>query len=395
MAQEKHEVSTVSPLSSSRVGFSLTEIAREGAARACKFSTPHGEIATPCFMPVGTQASLKGVLPSQAASSGAKMILANTYHLLLRPGLEVLRGCGGVRSFMRWDGALLTDSGGFQAMSLGNLVVVEDDGIAFRSHIDGSALLLTPELAMEAQIAFDSTIAMMLDECITPLAPNASLRAAMERSLRWGARCQRYWSEHALAERALFGIVQGGLDLALRREALERTCALDFSGYALGGLAIGESAHSRNALLYEIAPLMPRDKARYLMGVGKPRDLCEAIACGIDLFDCVLPTRSGRTGQAFCFASGDGMIARTRNLRNARYTSDYAPLEMDCPCPSCAGGFSRAYLHHLFRAGEMLGAQLLSVHNIFFYQRFMAHAREMIVGGGFGRWLAAMRASDG
>ena len=384
-------------MSISEPAFRFREDGRDGEARACRYFTAHGEIETPCFMSVGTQASLKGVDPSIVERSGAGIILANSYHLLLRPGLEVLRGCGGVRSFMRWDGALLTDSGGFQAMSLGELVKIEDDGIAFRSHIDGSALKLTPELAMEAQIAFDSTIAMMLDECVAPSSSSARCRAAMERSLLWGSRCSAFWGKRANAgdNRALFGILQGGLDLALRREALERTLAIGFDGYAFGGLALGESQAARVELLGELAPLLPCDRPRYLMGVGKPRDLCEAIACGIDLFDCVLPTRSGRTGQAFCFADGNQNAARTRNIRNARYRLDYEPLERDCACPSCAGGFSRAYLHHLFRSGEMLGAVLLSAHNIFFYQRFMRSARAAIMEGSYGEFVRATRAYDG
>ena len=421
--------------------FKLAEEARDGEARACSYFSAHGVIETPCFMPVGTQASLKGVEPSVTARSGARVILANSYHLLLRPGLEVLRNYAGVRSFMRWDGALLTDSGGFQAMSLGELVKVEDGGIKFRSHIDGSALHLTPELAMEAQIVFDSTIAMMLDECVPSSSSHARCRVAVERSLLWGSRCSAFWREKRASSgtssgvggagdgagagtggagagmesgtgtgtgfgRALFGILQGGLDLDLRREALERTLAIGFDGYAFGGLALGEEQSLRSELLAALAPLLPRDRPRYLMGVGKPRDIAEAIACGIDLFDCVLPTRSGRTGQAFCFADGYGYGAygyassanknatRTRNIRNARYKFDKQPLEEDCACPSCAGGFSRAYLHHLFRSGEMLGAMLLSAHNIFFYQRFMRSARAAIMAGTYSEFLKAVRAHD-
>ena len=381
-------------MSSCEPAFALSIEARDGEARACRYATAQGVILTPCFMPVGTQASLKGLEPSIVASSGASIILANSYHLLLRPGLEVLRGCGGVRAFMRWDGALLTDSGGFQAMSLAKLAKIEDGGIEFRSHIDGSALKLTPELAMEAQIVFDSTIAMMLDECVAPSSSPARLRAAMERSLLWGSRCSVFWRERASSARALFGILQGGLDMALRREALERTLAIGFDGYAFGGLALGEEQAARTDLLGEFAPLLPGDRPRYLMGVGKPRDLGEAIACGIDLFDCVLPTRSGRTGQAFCFADNHKNATRTRNLRNARYRLDYQPLEQDCACPSCAGGFSRAYLHHLFKSGEMLAAVLLSAHNVFFYQRFMRSARAAIMAGNYGEFLKAVRAYD-
>ena len=384
--------------------FSFVVEASDGEARACAYSTPHGIIRTPCFMPVGTQASVKGVFPQTLADSGASVVLANTYHLLLRPRLPVLEKVGGVRAFMRWQGALLTDSGGFQALSLGELVKVEEGGIVFRSHIDGTRLNLTPELAMQAQRVFDSTIAMALDECVPSTSPVPRLREAVERSALWGERSLAYWrneasqpspsqpshGERALNKRALFGIVQGGLDLSLRRLSAERTLALGFDGYALGGFAVGENPQERNAVLAQVAPWLPQEQPRYLMGVGKPRDLIEAVACGIDLFDCVLPTRSGRTGQAFCFLDNSIHLS-TRNLRNARYKEDTQPLEQTCPCPCCAQGFSRAYLHHLVKAGEMLAPMLLSAHNLFFYQRLMTQARDAVKEQRFANFLATIR----
>ncbi len=394
--------------------FAFKVDACDGSARACTYTTPHGLIRTPCFMPVGTQGCVKGVFPQTLAESGASVVLANTYHLLLRPRLEVLEKSGGVRAFMRWQRALLTDSGGFQALSLKNLVKVEEGGIVFRSHIDGTKLHLTPELAMRAQRVFDSTIAMALDECVPSTSPVSRLRAAVDRSALWAERSIACWrkeeekvaeNERALDEhtldkptldkptldkRALFGIVQGGLDLSLRRLSAERTLALGFDGYALGGFAVGEHPQERNALLEQVAPLLPQDQPRYLMGVGKPRDLVEAVACGIDLFDCVLPTRSGRTGQAFCFQDDLPRLA-TRNLRNARYKDDTQPLERTCPCPCCAQGFSRAYLHHLVKAGEMLASMLLSAHNLFFYQRLMTHARTAVKEQRFAAFLNSVR----
>ena len=379
--------------------YSFVVDSTDGAARACTYATPHGIIRTPCFMPVGTQASVKGVFPQTLKDSGANVILANTYHLLLRPRLEVLERSGGVRAFMRWQGALLTDSGGFQALSLAALVKVEEGGIVFRSHIDGTKLHLTPELAMRAQRTFDSTIAMALDECVASTAPTARLRAAVERSALWAERSLACWREQqerietqksSQEQRALFGIVQGGLDFALRRLSLARTIALGFDGYALGGFAVGENPTERNALLEKVTPLLPQEQPRYLMGVGKPRDLVEAVACGIDLFDCVLPTRSGRSGQAFCFID-NGSHLITRNLRNARYKDDLQPLEQSCPCPCCAQGFSRAYLLHLVKAGEMLASMLLSAHNLFFYQRLMTQARSAVKEQRFAAFLATCR----
>ncbi len=374
--------------------FSFVVEACDGSARACTYSTPHGIIRTPCFMPVGTQGCVKGVFPQTLADSGASVVLANTYHLLLRPRLPVLEQSGGLRSFMRWQGALLTDSGGFQALSLSELAKVEDGGIVFRSHIDGTRLRLTPEVAMQAQRVFDSTIAMALDECVPSTSSASRLRDAVERSALWGERSIACWRKQACLSsqrtRALFGIVQGGLDISLRRLSAERTLALGFDGYALGGLAVGESSVERNALLEQVAPLLPQEQPRYLMGVGKPRDLVEAVARGIDLFDCVLPTRSGRTGQAFCFAE-NSLHLSTRNLRNARYKDDLQPLEKTCPCPCCAQGFSRAYLHHLVKAGEMLASMLLSAHNLFFYQRLMAQMRDAVKEQRFARFLATCR----
>ena len=366
--------------------FSFTLDATDGAARAGTLRTPHGEAPTPAFMPVGTQATVKGLTPEMVRAAGAHIILGNTYHLTLRPGDELIRDLGGLHRFMHWDGPILTDSGGFQVFSLATQVKITDHGAKFKSHIDGSPLELTPERAVEIQQNLGSDIAMVLDECPPADAAPDVMRAAVARTIRWAERCKRH---HTRGLQALFAIVQGGLNLELRAECARELAALDFPGYALGGFSVGEAPEAMHAALPACAACLPEHKPRYLMGVGRPQDLLAGVAAGIDMFDCVMPTRNGRNALAFTF---DGPI----RLRNAKHRRDAAPVASDCPCYCCAN-FSRAYLHHLFAADEMLGPTLLSLHNIAFYLRLMRDARAAITEGRFAtfhadrlaRWNAA------
>ena len=344
----------------------------DGAARAGQLLTPHGSVETPVFMPVGTQATIKGLTPEQVRTVGASLILANTYHLALRPGDALIRELGGLHRFMQWEGPILTDSGGFQVFSLATLVQVSDSGVTFRSHIDGAILELSPERAVEIQENLGSDIAMVLDECPPAGANREQLQHAVRRTIAWAARCQKRYQRQ---DQALFAIVQGGLDRELRRECAEALIALDFPGYALGGFSVGETPEQMHAALPECASLLPCDKPRYLMGVGRPEDLLAGIAAGIDMFDCVLPTRNGRNAQAFTHT---GVL----RLRNACHRRDLAPLDPLCDC-YCCRHFSRAYLHHLFATEEMLGPILLSLHNLAFYLRLMRQAREAILSGTF------------
>ncbi|OWK45420.1 tRNA guanosine(34) transglycosylase Tgt [Fimbriiglobus ruber] len=346
---------------------------RDGAARTGSLATPHGVVETPMFMPVGTQATVKGLTPDQIAATGATIILGNTYHLTLRPGDELIAEMGGLHRFMCWDKPILTDSGGFQVFSLTSQRKITDAGAKFRSHIDGSPLELTPEKAVEIQQNLGSDIAMVLDECPPGDAPPDAMRDAVRRTILWAERCKRH---HTRPDQSLFAIVQGGTDLDLRAECARELVAMDFPGYALGGFSVGEAPAAMHVALPTCAALLPDHKPRYLMGVGRPEDLLEGVAAGIDLFDCVMPTRSGRNALAFTY---DGPL----RLRNARHRRDPAPLESGCPCYTC-GHFSRAYLHHLFAADEMLGPTLLSLHNVAFYLRLMADARAAIVDGRFG-----------
>jgi queuine tRNA-ribosyltransferase len=345
----------------------FTVSATDGAARVGRLETPHGAVATPVFMPVGTRAAVKGVTPEQLRVAGARIILGNTYHLALRPGDEIIRDLGGLHRFMAWDGPILTDSGGFQVFSLADLRQVNDDGIVFRSHIDGQLLELTPARAVQIQENLGADIAMCLDECPTSIADPLRLREAVRRSVLWAGRCR---DAHRRADQALFGIVQGGLDLELRRHCAEELAKLDFPGYALGGFSVGESPGQMHAALPACAAVLPAHKPRYLMGVGRPEDILAAVAAGIDMFDCVLPTRNGRNASAFTMTG-------SLRLRNARHRRDPAPLEDECPCYTCHH-FSRAYLHHLFQVDEMLGPTLLSIHNIAFYLRLMEQIRTAI-----------------
>ena len=345
---------------------------RDGAARTGLLTTPHGPVETPIFMPVGTQATVKGLTPDQLEATGARIILGNTYHLALRPGDDLVAEMGGLHRFMHWHGPILTDSGGYQVFSLAEQRKITDHGAKFRSHIDGRLLELTPERAVEIQQNLGSDIAMVLDECPPGDAAPDALRDAVRRSLLWAERCRNH---HTRADQALFAIVQGGTDLALRTECARELVAMDFPGYALGGFSVGESPDAMHAALPECAALLPDEKPRYLMGVGRPEDLLVGVAAGIDLFDCVMPTRCGRNALAF---TSEGPL----RMRNAKHRRDSAPLMSDCACYTCAN-FSRAYLHHLFAADEMLGPTLLSLHNVAFYLRLMADARAAIREGRF------------
>jgi queuine tRNA-ribosyltransferase len=364
-------------------GFSFRLIASDGAARTGEITTPHGVVRTPAFMPVGTQAAIKGVHHDDVRAAGADIMLANTYHLMLRPSAERVAALGGLHSFMRWPHPILTDSGGYQVMSLAALRKVEEAGVTFRSHLDGAMVELTPERAIEVQILLGSDIAMQLDECVALPADRSEIARAMQLSLRWAERCKRAF-EKAPPGRALFGIVQGGDDQKLREESARALAGIGFHGYALGGLAVGESQEVMLDVVAASAPMLPPDKPRYLMGVGTPADILQAIARGIDMFDCVLPTRNGRHGLAF---TRFGPI----NIKNARHAEDPQPLDPESRCPA-ARDFSRAYLHHLFRSGEALGGTLLSVINLFYYQDLVAGARSAIAAGRFGDYLAQTRA---
>ena len=345
--------------------------ATSGRARAGILDTPHGPVPTPLFMPVGTAATVKGVDIGRVAGTGAGMLLANTYHLHLRPGEEVVGAAGGLARFMGWDGPTLTDSGGFQVFSLAKQVKVTDAGARFRSHLDGAVIDLTPEAAVRIQERLGADIAMQLDHVVALPAPRSDVAIAMRRSLAWAERCRE---AHRRTDQALFGIVQGGLEPDLRAESAERLRALDLPGYAVGGLSVGEGPEAMLAALRVTVPHLPEDRPRYLMGVGRPTDIVAAVAEGIDMFDCVLPTRCGRNSLAFTF---HGQV----RLRNARYVGDDRPLEPDCPCPACRHG--RGYLRHLFIAGEMLGPILLSIHNLTFYQRLLARLRTAILADRF------------
>jgi len=346
-------------------------------ARLGRLTTPHGVVQTPAFMPVGTQATVKGLTTEQLQSTGAEMILGNTYHLALRPGSKLIAELGGLHEFMGWTGPILTDSGGFQLFSLAQNSKVTDAGAVFRSHIDGSLMQLTPEDAVRIQEELGSDIAMVLDHVIGLPSPPDKIRDAVERTVRWADRCR---NAARRTDQALFAITQGGLDCDLRLACTEKLVALDFPGYAVGGLSVGEPPEEMYRVLDATVPALPVDRPRYLMGVGRPQDLVEGIARGIDMFDCVMPTRNARNALAF---TRQGPV-RLRNLKHAR---DPRPLEEDCPCPACR--HSRAYLRHLFLASEMLGPTLLTLHNLTYYQRLMAAARAAIAGGEFESWRQA------
>ncbi len=351
------------------LGFDL--LASDGAARRGRVHTAHGSIETPAFMPVGTAGTVKALTTDMVRQAGAEIVLGNTYHLMLRPGAERVARLGGLHAMMRWPGPILTDSGGYQVMSLGALRKLTERGVTFQSHLDGSRHELTPERAIEIQHLLDATITMQLDECLKLPAAVAEVERAMELSLRWAHRCRDAFV--ARLGYGLFGIVQGGTDASLRRRSAEGLCQIGFDGYAIGGLAVGEPQAEMFATLEATCPSLPGDRPRYLMGVGKPSDIVGAVLRGIDMFDCVLPTRSGRTGQAF---TRHGPV----NLKNARHAEDPRPLDEASDCPA-ARDYSRAYLHHLVKSGEMLGAILLSWNNIWYYQGLMRSLRDAIAAG--------------
>ena len=360
--------------------FSFRIDARDRRARCGVINTAHGPVATPAFLPVGTQASVKGLAPAAVRAAGADIVLANTYHLMLRPGAERIAKLGGLHTFMSWPHAILTDSGGFQVMSLAALRKVGKDGVSFRSHVDGAVVVLSPERAIEIQNLLGSDIVMQLDECLKLPAPRDEIERAMQLSLAWAERCKRAF-EGALQKRALFGIVQGGAEEDLRLASARALLDIGFEGYAIGGLAVGEPQEVMLRIVEAVASVLPADHPRYLMGVGTPVDLIEAVARGIDMFDCVLPTRNGRHGLAF---TRSGPL----NLKNARHADDPRPVDAESSCPA-ARDYSRAYLHHLFKAGEMLAAIVLTTVNIAYYQNLMADMRAAIAAGSFDHFRAA------
>ncbi len=353
-------------MSSNYFSFQLHHTDAGCAARRATFFTPHGPVELPAFMPVGTQGSVKGLETAQLRATGAQMVLGNTYHLLLRPGEEVVAALGGLHCFMGWEGPILTDSGGFQIYSLAENVKVTEEEVIFRSHIDGHPAAISPERAVAIQEALGGDVIMVLDQVVGLPNSAAVVQDATERTVRWAKRCQKI----ALRpDQALFAIVQGGLDPELRRWCARELREMDFAGYAVGGLSVGEQPEEMYRILEATVPELPADKPRYLMGVGRPEDLLESIRRGIDLFDCVIPTRNGRNAMAF---TDQGPL----RLRNLQYERDDSPLEMGCPCAACQR--SRGYIRHLFMAREMLGPILLSIHNLTYYQRLLAHARAAI-----------------
>ncbi len=362
--------------------FGFTLKMTDGMARRGQVQTAYGRVETPVFMPVGTAATVKGMMPESVAATGASIILANTYHLMLRPGPERVAALGGVRKMMGWDGPLLTDSGGFQVMSLGPLRQLDEDGVTFKSHLDGSKHRLTPERSTDIQHHLDATITMAFDECTPFPATRDEAAQSMALSMRWAKRSRQAFQ--ARQGYGQFGIVQGSVFADLRAESVGALADIGFEGYAVGGLAVGEGQDAMFETLEATTPLMQPDKPRYLMGVGKPADLVGGVARGIDMFDCVLPTRSGRTGQGF---TRRGPV----NLKNARHADDPRPLDAACGCPACTR-FSRAYLHHLFKAEEVLSLMLLSWHNIQYYQDLMAGMRTAIEAGQFATFAAHFHA---
>ena len=363
--------------------FTFSIAATDGAARTGAIAMQRGEIRTPAFMPVGTAATVKAVKPEGVRAAGADILLGNTYHLMLRPGAERVAKLGGLHKFMNWDRPILTDSGGYQVMSLSELSKVTDEGVSFRSHLDGTKHMLSPERSITVQRLLGSDIVMQFDELVRPDVAPKKQREAMDRSIRWARRSRDEFDrggDHAQSA-AIFGIQQGVLDRDLRQESADALIDIGFDGYAVGGLAVGEGQDAMLRCLDFAPGMLPADKPRYLMGVGKPDDIVEAVRRGIDMFDCVLPTRSGRTGQAF---TADGPI----NIRNAKFAEDQDPIEASCGCPACAD-YSRAYVHHLVRSGEILGAMLMTEHNLWFYQRLMQGLRDAIVAQRFTAHAAA------
>jgi len=364
--------------------FSFNVLQSQGRARAGVFATPHGDVPTPAFMPVGTLATVKALDPDDLYRAGASMVLSNAYHLHLRPGDELIRDMGGLHRFMGWDGPLLTDSGGFQVFSLETLRTISEEGVEFRSHINGDAKFFTPETVIGIERNIGADVMMQFDHVIPGQSSEAAARDAMERSARWLARCLAAFeagAPNAPFEQTLFPIVQGGIHPHLRRESVQRITELaHWTGFGIGGLSVGEAKPDMYAMLEVADEAIPRDRPRYLMGVGFPEDLIEGVRRGVDLFDCVAPTRMGRTGAVF---THDGRL----NVKRAELRADPGPLDPDCDCPACTR-FSRAYLRHLFVSGEILGLRLLSLHNVHFLIRLMRTAREHIASGTFDEWSA-------
>lgn len=361
--------------------------ATDGAARTGVVRLPRGEIRTPAFMPVGTAATVKAMMPESVRATGADILLGNTYHLMLRPSAERVARLGGLHKMMNWQRPILTDSGGFQVMSLASLRKMTEEGVTFQSHVDGSKHHLTPERSIEIQSLLGSDIQMVLDECVALPATPQAVEKALALSTRWAKRSKVAFGDQAAQGRALFGIVQGGTDPAMRRRSAGELVEIGFDGYAIGGLAVGEGHALMVATIAETTPHLPANRPRYLMGVGKPVDLVEAVRRGVDMFDCVLPTRSGRNGQAFTRTG-------TLNLKNVRHADDSAPLDSGCACPACAS-YSRAYLHHLVKSGEILGAMLMTWHNLQYYQDLMSGMREAISRQAFAAFAAEFYATTG
>ena len=351
----------------------------DGAARVGRLTTAHGVIDTPAFMPVGTYGTVKAMSPAELRGLGAQIVLGNTFHLWLRPGLEVIEAHGGLHRFMGWDGPILTDSGGFQVFSLGELRKISEEGVTFQSPVNGDPCFLSPEESMRIQRVLDSDIAMVFDECTPYPATLEQARDSMQLSLRWAERSRR---AHEGNPNALFGIVQGGVYEGLRDESLAGLIAIGFDGYAIGGLSVGETKPEMSRVLAHTAPRLPAGRPRYLMGVGTPQDVAEAVGAGIDMFDCVLPTRNARNGWVY---TSQGVV----KLRNARYRDDLGPLDPACDCYACRN-FTRAYLHHLQRVNEILGARLNTLHNLHYYQKLMSNLRAAIAEGRLAAYLAAM-----
>lgn len=360
------------------MGFSFDLQAQHGAARTGSIQTPRGQIRTPAFMPVGTAATVKAMLPDSVAQTGADILLGNTYHLMLRPGAERINRLGGLHRFMNWQGPILTDSGGFQVMSLAGLRKLTEQGVTFKSHIDGSLHELTPERSMELQVLLGSDIVMCFDECPALPATDAEVEKSMQLSMRWAARSKQAFGERP--DNALFGIMQGGVTPHLREQSAKALIDIGFDGYAIGGLAVGEGQQAMFGVLNYACDFLPKDKPRYLMGVGKPDDIVGAVKRGIDMMDCVLPSRSGRTGQVF---TRRGQL----NIKNARHQDDPRPLDAECTCPACRS-YSRAYLHHVFRSQEIISSMLLTWHNLQYYQDLMQGMRTAIAAGRFDAWEA-------
>ncbi len=364
--------------------FGYELIKTDGQARRGRITTAHGNIETPVFMPVGTAGTVKAMLPESVKATGAEIILGNTYHLMLRPTAERVAKLGGLHKFMNWPGPILTDSGGFQVMSLSELRKITEEGVRFRSHIDGSYHDLTPERSMEIQNLLDATITMAFDECPSFDSTEEQVIESMRLSMRWAKRCKEAFEQRP--GYALFGINQGGIHKEMREESAKALIDLDFDGYAIGGLAVGEGQELMFSTLDFTTPMLPQDKPRYLMGVGKPADIVGAVVRGVDMFDCVMPTRSGRTGQAW---TRRGSV----NIRNARHALDERPLDEHCGCPACTS-YSRAYLHHLNKAGEILASMLMSWHNLHYYQDLMAGLRGAIEEGALDAFVEAFEANQ-